>query len=124
MGVFKKIFLWVLFVSAALMLLGYYFAVSGVEYSVIVNGRQVHGFPGAALATGWLLVAGLATAGALALVALLLAGTSMILLGVMAVFFLALLFLFSPLLVPVAAVVLLVALAVRKRKEKSPCDSV
>jgi hypothetical protein len=124
MGVFKKIFLWILFVSAALMLLMYYFAVSGIEYSIIVNDRPVHGFPGVALATGWLLVVGLATVGALTLVALVLAGTSMILLGVMAVFYLALLFLFSPLLVPVAAVVLLVALFARKRKEKSPYDSV
>jgi hypothetical protein len=52
----------------------------------------------------------------LALVALLLAGTSLVLLGAMAFFFLALLFLFSPLLVPVAAGALLIALFVRRGK--------
>jgi hypothetical protein len=112
----KKTFLWVLFFAALLLLLFYYFGASGVDYAIIVNGEQLQGLPEVAFAAGWLLVCGLAAVGGLALVALILAGTSLVLLGAMAFFFLALLFLFSPLLVPVAAGALLIALFVRRGK--------
>ena len=117
---FKKTILWLVFIAAALMLLLYCFGGSKFDYALTVNGEEIHGLPGVAFATGGLLVAGLAGAGALALVALVLAGTSMVLLGVMAVFFLALLFAFSPVLVPVVGVAIVIALVVRKRKDKSP----
>ena len=112
----KKAFLWVLFIAALFLLLFYYFGASGFDHQIFVNGEQLQGLPEVAFAAGWLLVCGLAAVGGLALVALLLAGTSLVLLGAMAFFFLALLFLFSPLLVPVAAGALLIALFVRKRK--------
>lgn len=115
-GVIKKAFPWVLFVAAVLMLLLYYFGVSGVHYSITVNGEQIHPLPGAVFALGGLLVAGLAVTGVLALVALVFAGTSMVLLGVLAVFFLVLLVVFSPLLAVFAGAAIAVALAVRKRK--------
>ena len=117
---FKKAFLWVVFVAAGLMLLLYYFGASSSNYTIIINGEEIGGLRGVAFATGGLLVAGLAVVGALALVALVLAGTSMVLLGVMAVFFVALLFAFSPLLAPVVGVAIIVALVVRKRKDKPP----
>ena len=113
---FKITVLWLVFVAAALTLLVYYFGGPRVDYALTVNGEEIHGLPGVAFATGGLLVAALAGAGALALVALVLAGTSMILLGVMAAFFLALLFAFSPLWAPVAGVALVIALVVRRRK--------
>lgn len=118
-GVFKKAFLWGLFVAAALMLLLHHFGVSGVHYAITVNGEEIHTLPGAAFAMGGLLVAGIAMAGVLALVALVLAGTSMVLLGVFAVFFLILLVVFSPVLAAFAGIAIAVALAVRKRKGKS-----
>lgn len=113
---FKKTILWLVFIAAALMLLWYCFGAAKCDYALTVNGEEIHGLPGVAFATGGLLVAG---AGALALVALVLAGTSMVLLGVMAVFFLALLFAFSPVLAPVVGVAIVIALVVRKRKDKS-----
>ena len=112
----KKIVPWLVFAAAALMLLFYYSGAPRVDYALTVNGEEVHGLPGVAFATGGLLVAALAGAGALALIALLLAGTSMVLLGVMAAFFLTLLFAFSPVLAPVVGVALVIALLVRKRK--------
>ncbi len=121
---FKKAILWLVFVAVVLMLLFYYFGASRLDYALTVNGEEIDGLRGVAFATGGLLVAGLAVAGALALVALVLAGTSMVLLGVMAVFFLALLFAFSPVLVPVAGIALAIALAIRKRKDKSPHGAV
>lgn len=117
---FKKAFLWVVFVAAGLMLLLYYFGASSGNYTIIINGEEIGGLQGVAFATGGLLVAGLAVVGALALVALVLAGTSMVLLGVMAFFFVALLFAFSPLLAPVVGVAIIVALVVRKRKGNPP----
>lgn len=113
---FKKTILWLVFIAAALMLLLYYFGAAKFDYTLTVNGEEIHGLPGVAFATGGLLVAALAGAGALALVALVLAGTSMVLLGVMAVFFLALLFAFSPVLAPVVGVAIVIALVVRRRK--------
>lgn len=121
-NVFKKTFLWGVFIAAAVMLLFYYFGASRVNYSVTVNGQEINGLQGAVFATGGLLVAGLAVVGVLALVALVLAGTSMVLLGVMAFFFLILLFVFSPVLAPVAGVAIVLALVFRKRKGKSPQD--
>lgn len=117
---FKKAFPWVVFVAAGLMLLLYYLGASSGNCSIIINGEEIGGLRGVACVTGGLLVAGLAVVGALALVALVLAGTSMVLLAVLAVFFLALLFAFSPILAPVVGVVIIVALVVRKRKEKNP----
>ena len=117
---FKKAFPWVVFVAAGLMLLLYYFGASSDNCSIIINGEEIGGLRGVACVTGGLLVAGLAVVGALALVALVLAGTSMVLLGVMAFFFVALLFVFSPVWAPVAGVAIIVALVVRKRKEKPP----
>lgn len=118
---FKKAFPWVVFVAAGLMLLLYYFSASrSGNCSIIINGEEIGGLRGVACVTGGLLVAGLAVVGALALVALVLAGTSMVLLGVMAVFFLALLFAFSPVLAPVVGVAIIVALVARKRKENPP----
>lgn len=120
---FKKAFPWVVFVAAGLMLLLYYFGAStSGNCSIIINGEEIGGLRGVACVTGGLLVAGLAVVGALALVALVLAGTSMVLLAVMAVFFLALLFAFSPVLAPVVGVAIIVALVVRKRKESPPHD--
>lgn len=112
----KKAIPWLVFTAAALMLLFYYSGAPRVDYALTVNGEEVHGLQGVAFATGGLLVAALAGAGALALVALVLAGTSMVLLGVLAVFFLALLFAFSPVLAPVVGVALVIALLVRRRK--------
>ena len=117
---FKKAILWVVFVAAAFMLLVYYLGAAQVDYSITVNGEQIGGLQGVAFATGGLLVAGLAVVGAMALVALVLAGASMVLLGVMAVFFLALLFAFSPVWAPVVGVAIIVALVVRKRKGNPP----
>ena len=117
---FKKVFPWLVFVAAGLMLLMYYFGASSDNCSIIINGEEIGGLRGFACVTGGLLVAGLAVVGALALVALVLAGTSMVLLGVMAFFFVALLFVFSPVWAPVAGVAIIVALVVRKRKEKPP----
>lgn len=117
---FKKIFWWTVFVGAALMLLFYCFGASRGNYSVTVNGEAIHGLQGAVFAMGGMLAAGLAAVGILAFVALVLAGTSMVLLGAMAFFFLILLFVFSPVWVPVAAVAIVVALIFRKRKGKSP----
>lgn len=113
---FKKTIPWLVFVAAALMLLLYYFGAPRVDYALTVNGEEIHGLPGVAFATGGLLIAALAGAGALALIALVLAGTSMILLGVMAAFFLVLLFAFSPVLAPVVGFALVIALVVRRRK--------
>ena len=119
---FKKTILWLVFVAASLMLLFYYFGASGLEYALTVNGEEIDGLWGVVFATGGLLIAGLAVVGGLALVALVLAGTSMVLLGVMAVFFLALLFAFSPVWAPIVGIALAIAFAVRKRKNKSPQD--
>jgi len=121
--VFKKTFLWVMFVAAVFMLLFYYFGASAVNYSITVNGERIEGLEKVAFATGGLLVAGLAAAGALALVALILAGTSMVLLGVMAFFFVILLFVFSPVLAPVVGVAIILALVVRQRKQKNRQDA-
>lgn len=117
---FKKAFLWIVCVAAALLLLFYYYGASGIDYSVTVNGEEIHGLQEVAFATGGLLVAGLAVVGVLALVALVLAGASMVLLGVFAFFFLGLLFLFSPFWVPVAGFAIVIAFLYRKRKGKSP----
>ena len=116
---FKKAFLWGLFVAAALMLLLSHFGVPGVQYAITVNGEEIHTLPGAVFAMGELLVAGIAMAGVLALVALVLAGTSMVLLGMFAVFFLILLGVFSPVLAVFAGAAIAVALVVRKRKGQS-----
>ncbi len=121
---FKKAILWLVFVAAAFMLLFYYLDAAQVDYSITVNDEQLGGLQGVAFATGGLLVGGLAVIGALALVALVLAGTSMVLLGVMAVFFLALLFAFSPLWAPVVGVAIIVALVVRKRKGNPPKNEI
>ncbi len=118
----KNIILWLVFVAASLMLLFYYFGASGLDYAITVNGEPIGGLQGMAFATGGLLIAGLAVVGGLALVALVLAGTSMVLLGVMAFFFLVLLFVFSPVLAPVVGVAIVIALLLRKRKNKSPQD--
>jgi len=123
MPVFKKIFLWGVFVAAVLMLLVYYLGAAHVNYSISVNGEPIHGLQKIIFAAGGVLVAGLAAMGAFAFVALVLAGTSMVLLGVMAVFFLGLLFIFSPVLAPVAGVVIIVALIARKRQDKSTHDA-
>lgn len=120
---FKKIFLWGVFVAAVLMLLVYYLGAAHVNYSISVNGEPIHGLQKIIFAAGGVLVAGLAAMGAFAFVALVLAGTSMVLLGVMAVFFLGLLFIFSPVLAPVAGVVIIVALIARKRQDKSTHDA-
>lgn len=118
----KKAFLWVVFGAAVLMLLFHYYGASGIDYSVTVNGEEIHGLQEVALATGGLLVVGLAVLGILALAALVLAGASMVLLGVFAFFFLGVLFLFSPVWVPVAGLVIVIAFAFRKRKDKSPAN--
>lgn len=119
---FKKAIPWLVFAAAALMLLWSYFGAPRVDYALTVNGEEIYGLPGVAFATGGLLAAALAGAGALALVALVLAGTSMILLGMLAAFFLALLFAFSPVLAPVVGVALVIALLVRRRKGNPPQD--
>ena len=116
----KKFFLWGVFAAAVLMLLAYYFGAANIDYSISVNGEPVHGLQKIIFAAGGVLVAGLAAMGAFAFVALVLAGTSMVLLGVMAVFFLGLLFIFSPVLAPVIGVVIVAALIVRKRQDKTP----
>ena len=118
---FKKTFLWAVFIGAALMLLFYCFGGAG-NYSVTVNGEDIHGLQGAVFAMGGLLTVGLAAIGVLALVALVFAGTSMVLLGVMAFFFLILLFVFSPVWVPIAGIAIVIALIFRKRNAKSPQD--
>ncbi|MBU4117803.1 MAG: hypothetical protein KJ555_03490 [Proteobacteria bacterium] len=120
---FKKIFLWGVFVAAVLMLLVYYLGAAHVNYSISVNGEPIHGLQKIIFAAGGVLVAGLAAMGAFAFVALVLAGTSMVLLGVMAVFFLGLLFIFSPVLAPVVGVVIIVALIARKRQDKNTHDA-
>ena len=117
---FKKAFPWVVCVAAGFVLLLYYFGASSGNCSIIINGEEIGGLRRVACVTGGLLVAGLAVVVALALVALVFAGTSMVLLAVMAVFFLALLFAFSPVWAPVAGVAILVALVVRKCKENPP----
>lgn len=119
---FKKAFLWVVFIAAVLMLLVYYYGASGIDYTITVNGEEIHGLQEVAFATGGLLVAGLAVVGVLVLVALVLAGASMVLLGVFAFFFLGLLFLFSPVWVPVAGFAIVIAFLYRKRKGKGPAD--
>jgi len=118
--VFKKAILWVVFVAAVAVLLFYYLGAGQVDYAITVNGEQLGGLQGIAVATGGLLITGLAVVGALALMALVLAGTSMVLLGVMAFFFTALLFAFSPLLAPVVGIAIIVVLVVRKRKDNQP----
>ncbi|MFA6283443.1 MAG: hypothetical protein WC633_04825 [Desulfurivibrionaceae bacterium] len=118
----KKAFLWAVFVVAGLLLLIYYYGAAGIDYSITINGEEIHGLQEVAFATGGLLVAGLAVVGVLALVALVLAGASMVLLGVFAFFFLGLLFLFSPVWVPVAGFAIVIALLYRKRKSKGPAD--
>ncbi|MBU3937848.1 MAG: hypothetical protein KKD53_09960 [Proteobacteria bacterium] len=120
---FKKIFLWGVFVAAVLTLLVYYLGAAHVNYSISVNGEPIHGLQKIIFAAGGVLVAGLAAMGAFAFVALVLAGTSMVLLGVMAVFFLGLLFIFSPVLAPVVGVVIIVALIARKRQDKNTHDA-
>jgi len=115
--VFKKAFPWLVVIAAGLGLFYYFGALQG-NYSITVNGEELHGLQGAVLAMGGLLGVGLAVVVALALVALVLAGTSMILLGVLALCFLGLLFVFSPMLAPVAGVALVIALIVRKRQDK------
>lgn len=115
---FKKAFPWVVVVAAGLLLLFSYYGAGG-GYSITVNGEEIHGLQEVAFATGGLLVAGLAGLGILALAALVLAGASMVLLGLFAVFFLGLLFLFSPVWVPVAGIAIVLAFAFRKRKDKS-----
>ena len=117
---FKKAILWVVFFAAVAALLFYYLGAGQVDYAITENGERLGGLQGIAVATGGLLIAGLAVVGALALVALVLAGTSMVLLGVMAFFFTALLFAFSPLLAPVVGIAILVALVFRKRKDNRP----
>jgi hypothetical protein len=121
-GVFKKAFLWIVFVAALLMLLVCYFGVSGGNYSITINGEEVNTLQKMALATGGLFVAGLAAVGLLALAALVLAGTSMVLLGIFAFFFLGLLFVFSPVLVVVAGVAIVLAFVFRKRKDRNPAN--
>jgi len=120
--VFKKAFLWMVFVAALLMLLVCFFGASGGNYSITINGEEVNTFQKVALATGGLFVAGLALVGVLALVALVLAGASLVLLGVFAVFFLGLLFVFSPVWVVVGGVAILMALFFRKHIGKSPAN--
>lgn len=116
----KKIFLWGMFVAAVLMLLVYYWGAADIDYSISVNGEPIYGLQKIIFAAGGVLVAGLAAMGAFAFVALVLAGTSMVLLGLMAVFFLGLLFIFSPVLAPVVGVVIVIALIVRKRQDTTP----
>lgn len=119
---FKKAFLWMVFVAALLMLLAWYFGASGGNYSITINGEEVNTLQKVALATGGLFVAGLAVVGLLALAALVLAGTSMVLLGIFAFFFLGLLFVFSPVWVPVAGVAIVLAFVFRKRKDRNPAN--
>ena len=71
---FKKAFLRLLFFGVLFLLLFSYCGASGVEYSITVNGEEIHGLQGVACATGGLLAAGVAVVGVLALVALVLAG--------------------------------------------------
>ena len=118
----KKTFLLILCLAAALILLVYYFGVSTGNYSITVNGEEIHGLQRLAFATGGLLVAGLAMVGALVLVALVLAGASVVLLGIFAFFFLGLLLIFSPALVPFAAVAMVVAFIFRKPKGPPPAN--
>jgi hypothetical protein len=118
----KKTFLSILCLAAALILLVYYFGASTGNYSITVNGEEVHGLQRLVFATGGVLVAGLALVGALLLVVLVLAGTSLVLLGIFAFFFLGLLLIFSPALVPVAAVALVVAFIFRKPKGNAPAN--
>ena len=120
---FKKLFLWGVFLAAVLMLLVYFLGAANIDYSISVNGEPIHGLQKIIFTAGGVLVAGLAAMGALAFVALVLAGTSMVLLGVMAVFFLGVLFIFSPVLAPVVGVVIIIALIVRKRQDKTPHDA-
>lgn len=120
---FKKAFLWAVFVAAALMLWVYYLGASSGNYSITINGEEIHGLQRLAFATGGLLVAGLAVVGALVLVALVLAGASMVVLGVFAFFFLGLLLMFSPVWVPVAVVAVVLAFVFRQRKGKNPANA-
>lgn len=120
---FKKAFLWAVFVAAALMLWVYYLGASSGNYSITINGEEIHGLQRLAFATGGLLVAGLAVVGALVLVALVLAGASMVVLGVFAFFFLGLLLMFSPVWVPVAVVAVVLAFVFRQRKSKNPANA-
>ncbi len=119
---FKKAFLWIVFVAAMLMLLVYYFGAADGGYSITINGEELHSLQGVAFATGGLVVAGLAVVGALALVALALAGASMVIVGVLAFFFFGLLLVFSPVWVPVAGVAIILAFVFRKRKGKSSAN--
>jgi hypothetical protein len=121
--VFKKAFLRLLFFGVLFLLLFSYCGASGVEYSITVNGEEIHGLQGVACATGGLLAAGVAVVGVLALVALVLAGASMVLLGVFAVVFLGLLFVFFPVWVVVGGVVILMALVFRKHAGKNPANT-
>jgi hypothetical protein len=114
--VFKKVFLSILCVAAVFTLFVYYLGVSSGNYSITINGEEIHGLQRLVFATGGLLVAGLAMVGAMILVALVLAGTSMVLLGIFAFFFLGLLLIFSPAWVPVAGVAIVIAFIFRKPK--------
>jgi hypothetical protein len=119
---FKKAFPWIVFAAALLMLFVCYFGASGGNYSITINGEETNTLQKVALATGGLFVAGLAVVGLLALAALVLAGTSMVLLGIFAFFFLGLLFVFSPVWVPVAGAAIVLAFVFRKRKDRNPAD--
>jgi len=114
---FKKISVWGVVVAAVFMLLAYYFVAAKVNYSITVNGEEIHGLQEVVLAAGGVLAAGFAVLWGLALVALILAGTSMVLLGMFAICFLGVLFIFSPVLMPVAGCAIVIALIVRKRKD-------
>ena len=118
----KKTFLAILCVIATLMLLSYYFGASTGNYSLIVNGEEIHGLQRLLFATGGLLVAGLAMLGALVLVALVLTGASMVFLGLFTFCFLGLLFILSPAWVPVAGLAIVLAFIFRKRKDNGPAD--
>ena len=118
----KKTFLLILCVAATLMLLLYYFGASTGNYSITINGEEIHGLQRLAFATGGLLVAGLAMVGAMILVALVLAGASVVLLGIFAFFFLGLLLIFSPAWVPVAGVAIALAFIFRKPKGGAPAN--
>jgi len=115
---FKKILPWAVFCAAMFILFGYYFG----NYSITINGEEIHGLQGVAFATGGLFVAGLAVVGAMILVALVLAGASMVLAGLFAFFFLGMLCIFSPVWVPVAVVAIGIAFVFRKRKGGPPAN--
>ena len=111
--------LWIaLGVAALLMFSGFWLAQSG-KLQVTLNGEPVEGLAAAGAAGGGLLVAALAGVLALAFVAVMMLGTSVILAGVLACVLLTMLLAFAPFLLPGALAALALIWWWRRKDAKS-----